>query len=349
MQIKIGNRIIGLNKTFIVAEISANHSGQLKNIFKLIDKAKSIGADAVKIQTYKPDTITIKSNNKDFIIDKKSPWKKNNTLWKLYQKAHTPWEWHKDIFKYARKKNIILFSSPFDETAIDFLENLNCPAYKIASPEINHIPLIYKAAKTGKPIILSTGLADFKDISLAIKTIRATGNNKIVLLKCTTEYPAPLESINLKTISEYGKKFDVIPGFSDHTIGNDIALASIAFGAKVIEKHIYLRGCKSTIDKFFSINENEFKKLILSIRSVEKAIGKVDFAISKFAKHNLKGRRSIYFSKPIKKNELISRENIKIIRPSYGLNPIFYNKLLGKKATKNFKTGDRVTLKSVKK
>ena len=345
MYIKLKDKKIGLNqRCFIVAELSANHSGKIENIFKLIDIAKKIKVDAVKIQTYKPDTITLDVKKKDFLIEKNSKWHKEKYLWNLYSKAHTPWEWHKEIFKYAKRKKMIVFSSPFDETAVDLLESLNCPAYKIASPEINHIPLLKKVANTGKPIIISTGLANLEDIKLAIKTVRNKGNNKIILLKCTTEYPAPLESINLKTINDINKKFGVIPGFSDHTLGNEAAIASVVMGSKLLEKHIYLKGQKTSVDKFFSIDEKQFSQLVKNIRNTEKSIGVVEYKVNNHAKKNLRGMRSIYFSENLKKGEIITKKNIKIVRPSFGLHPKYYEHILGKKVKKNYKIGDRVNL-----
>ena len=349
MKIKINNKYIGDKlPCFIVAEISGNHNGKISSIFKMIDKAKKIGVDAIKIQTFTADTITLNTNKKDFLLKKNSPWLRYKNLWSLYNKAHTPWNWHREIFNYAKKKKMIIFSSPFDETAVDLLESLSCPVYKIASPEINHIPLIKKVAKTKKPIILSNGLAKLSDIILAIKTIRSIGNNKIILLKCTSEYPTPYSDVNLLTMANFKKKFNVIPGISDHTLGLSVPIASIPLGCKLIEKHFCLKNKKNSVDKFFSLNEFEFQNLIKEIRNVEKAIGIVNYNISKSAIKNINGKRSIYFCTNIKKNQVIKKENIRIVRPSYGLEPIYIDKILGKKAKKNFDFGDRVKINCVK-
>ncbi len=350
MEIKIGKKVINKKAPcFIVAEISANHGGSFKKACDLIKKAKLAGADAVKLQTYTPDTITLNSNNKDFLIKSKSPWKKKKSLWNLYDEAQTPWNWHPKLFSLARKLKIEIFSSPFDETAVDFLEKLNCPAYKIASPEINHIPLIEKVAKTGKPIILSTGLSSEKDLRLAIKTIHKNRNNKVAILKCTSSYPASPEELNLSTIPDISKKYKCISGFSDHTVGSVAALTSVALGGKILEKHFMLKDIKS-VDDFFSMGFKDFKLMIKEIRFLEKAKGKISYETSTKAKRDhFWGRRSIYVCKKIKKDELISKSNVRVVRPNYGLHPKNYYNILGKKVNKTLLPGMKFKMEYLKK
>ncbi len=341
---KIGKKFIGISDPcFIVAEISANHGGKISNAIKIIQHAARIGVDAVKLQTYNADSITLNSNKKDFLIPKKSPWSKEKNLWNLYKKGHTPWSWHKKLFNEAKKNNLEIFSSPFDEKSVDLLEKLGCVAYKIASPEINHIPLLIKVAKTKKPVILSTGLSRLYDIKFAISVLKKNGCKNIILLKCTTDYPAKIEEANLNTLKDYKKRFNVIPGFSDHTKGKIAAISSIALGAKLLEKHFSLKDKKS-LDDFFSMNYIEFAKMIKEIRDVEKIIGKISYDIAKGAKVHFKGRRSIYISKDIRKGEILTKDNIKIVRPNYGLHPMYFNKILGKKIKRSLKAGSRMKL-----
>ena len=278
--IKIGRKIIGKNsKCLVVAEISANHDSKLQNAKKLIQLAAKAGVDAVKIQTYKPETITLNSSKKDFLINKNSPWSKKKNFWSLYKKGHTPWEWHKELFDEAKKKKIEIFSSPFDESAVELLEKLGCKAYKIASPEINHVPLITKVAKTKKPIIISSGLSSLSDLQKTIKLIKSFGKNKIIILKCTSAYPAPLKELNLKTMKDFAKKFNLHVGYSDHSIGNIASLTAVALGAKIIEKHFKLKN-KKTIDGFFSSDETDFLNFIKNIRNMESAMGKINYNVS---------------------------------------------------------------------
>ena len=278
---KIGNNFVGENnKSLIIAEISANHNNNFKTIKKLISSAKKNGADIIKIQTYTADTLTIKSNKKDFRIKKKNPWSKNKNLWNLYKKAETSKELTLKIFQYSRSIGMEIFSSPFDIGAVDFLEKIKCPAYKIASPEITHIPLIERIAKTKKPIIISLGLADLNDIDLALKTIRKIGNNKIILLQCVSCYPAPINEQNIKSIREITKKYKTLSGLSDHTKGFISAVSAVVMGAKVIEKHFNLSKNKS-VDSFFSTNEKEFKIMVDNIRLAESCLGTGKIEISK--------------------------------------------------------------------
>tara|TARA_B100001094_G_scaffold333420_1_gene411941 strand:- start:2387 stop:3451 length:1065 start_codon:yes stop_codon:yes gene_type:complete len=341
--LKIENKVIDKDSpAFIVAEMSANHSGNIAIAKEIILKAKESGADAVKLQTYKAETITLDSDKQDFIIDKESPWSNYNTLYNLYDKAHTPWQWHEELFEYANKTGIIIFSAPFDDTAVDFLEELNCPAYKIASPEITDIPLIRRVARTGKPVIISTGLSNFEDLELAVKTLRNNDCNQISILKCTSTYPAPFEEINLSTLADYYEKFQCVPGLSDHTEGDEVPIASISLGAKIIEKHFVLKNDDDTADSFFSMERKSFKKMVKKIRNVENAMGVVNYSITKSALKNSHSKRSLYVSKNIKKGQAITTENIKSVRPGFGLHPKFYDEILGKKVNKNLEKGDRL-------
>ena len=345
MEFKIGNCLIGDNhSTFIIAEMSANHGGKIETALEIVKAAKRVGANAIKLQTYTADTITINSNNDEFLIPKSSPWHSYKNLWNLYDSAHTPWSWHQEIFNEAKKLGIEVFSSPFDETAVDFLEELNVKAYKIASPEITNIPLIEKVAKTGKPVIISSGLSNFDDLHLAIKTIRSQGNNDICVLKCTTAYPCPPDEANLLTIPDISKKFKVLSGISDHTLGSAAPIASVVLGGDIIEKHIILNDNEHTADSFFSMTENEFAKMVKDVRFIEKALGKVSYEITNSALPSLKNRSSLYVSELIKKGDVLSKDNIKAVRPGYGAHPKFYKKIIGKTVNKNLSTGDRFSL-----
>ena len=345
MIVKIGKALIGDNKrSFIIAEMSGNHNSSISKAMKIILAAKNCGANAIKLQTYTPDTITIKSNKKDFQISKKSPWKNKKNLWNLYNYAHTPWSWHKKLFSYAKKIGIEIFSTPFDETAVDFLETLDCKAYKIASSEINHIPLIKKVAETKKPVFLSTGLASFKDIDLAIKTLRKKKVKKIILLLCKSNYPAEIKDHNLRLIKIFKKRYKVIVGLSDHTVGNSLAISSLTLGARVFEKHFKLNSQKVSVDSFFSQNEKQFQKYILDIRQTEKAL-------KNFKKNNIgefRNMRSIYLKKKINKNEKISLDHIKVVRPGLSLHPKYFDKIIGLEINKNLDRGDRILPKYIK-
>ena len=290
---KIKNRIIGDNQpVFIIAELSANHNGSLENAIESIKAAKRAGADCIKLQTYTADTLTIDSSNDDFIV-KGTIWDKMK-LYDLYKQAYTPWEWHQHLFNVANDEGLICFSSPFDAKSVDLLEDLNAPAYKIASFEITDIPLIEYVAKKGKPIILSTGIAKIDDIELAIKTCREAGNNNIALLKCTSSYPAPIIEANLAMINDFAERFDVIPGLSDHTIGSTVPIVATVLGAKIIEKHFIIDREIGGPDASFSMNEVEFTEMVKSIRDAEKSIGQIDYNLTE---KQLKGRdfsRSLY-------------------------------------------------------
>mgnify|MGYP006081649705 FL=1 len=336
---KIKQDTIGINKPcYIVAELSANHAGSLNKLKKLIIDSKKAGANAVKIQAYEADKITINSNNKEFLINKKNPWKSYKNLFNLYKKAQTPRKWYKEIFLFAKKNKITLFASVFDNATVGVLEKLNCPAYKIASAEITDIPLIERVAKTKKPIIISNGLADLKDLKLAIKTIKKY-NKKIIVLKCTASYPAPVKTLNLKMIKFLRKKLKVLTGFSDHTLGITSPVFAASQGAVMIEKHIKINNEKKSVDSFFSIDTKEMGEMIKNIRTNENSYGKVDYAIPQSARPNLKSRKSLFVIKDIEKGDFFSEKNIRSIRPSGGLHPKYFKKILGKKSKTNLKFG----------
>lgn len=333
---KIADFEIGKEKTFIVAELSANHNGSLDLAVKTIEAAARAGADAVKLQTYRADTITLNSDNENFIIKGGSLWD-GLTYYELYDKAYTPWQWHKILKETADKLGLILFSSPFDKEAVDFLEELNMPAYKIASFEINDLPLIEYTAKKNKPVIISTGVADYQEIKDAVDTCRNAGNNDIILLKCTSSYPAPIEEANLLMIKEISEDFNCITGLSDHTLSSITAVTSVALGAKVIEKHFILDKSINSPDTAFSLDEKEFKSLVDDIRTVEKALGKIDYKISLAGQKNRHFMRSLYVIKDMKKGEKFTSENIGSYRPNLGISPKYYYEILGKKASIDIK------------
>ena len=345
MIVNIGKHTLSENNpAFVMAEMSGNHGGSIDRALKIIHSAKKAGADAVKLQTFTADTITLKSTNNDFSLPKDSPWSEHKTLWDLYNEAHTPWEWHEEIFKEARSIGLEIFSSPFDESAVDFLEDLGVSAYKIASPEITHIPLIEKVAITKKPVVISTGVANIEDLDLAVNTLKKSGCKEIIILKCTSAYPTPANELNLITLSDMKSRYKTLVGLSDHTTGNVAATTSIALGAKFIEKHFKIEDGHETVDSFFSCNEQDFKALVEQIRYVEDSLGTVNYEISKSSKSSINGRRSIYVSSNIKKGEKISKSNIKVVRPSHGLHPRFYNEIIGKKVNTDLELGDRITL-----
>ena len=333
---KIADFEIGKEKTFIIAELSANHNSSLDLAVKTIEAAARAGADAVKLQTYRADTITLNSDDENFIIKGGSLWD-GLTYYQLYDKAYTPWQWHKTLKETADRLGLILFSSPFDKTAVDFLEDLNVPAYKIASFEINDLPLIEYAAKKNKPVIISTGVADFNEIEDAVNVCRNAGNNDIILLKCTSSYPAPIEEANLLMIKKMSEDFNCITGLSDHTLSNITAVTSVALGAKIIEKHFILDKSINSPDSAFSLDEKEFKQLVDDIRTVEKALGKIDYKISQAGQKNRHFMRSLYVIKDIKKGDIFTSENIGSYRPNLGISPKYYNEILGRKAVKDIK------------
>lgn len=332
---------------FIIAELSANHNGDLNVAIETIRAAKRAGADAIKLQTYTPNTLTIDCDKDYFKIDGGTLWD-GKTLYELYGEAYTPWSWHQQLFEVAKKEGLICFSSPFDKTAVDFLEKLDVPAYKIASFEIQDIPLIAYTASKGKPIIISTGIAEEQDIALAVKTCRDVGNNEIILLKCTSSYPAPLELANLNTIKDLKTRFNVEVGFSDHTYGYLAPVVAVTLGAKVIEKHFILNKEIGGPDADFSLDENEFKQMVDAIRDTEKLLGKVSYEISEKVKKNRKFARSLFVVEDVKKGELITEKNVRSIRPGYGLHPKYYNGILGKTFTLNVGKGEPLNLDMIK-
>ncbi len=340
---RIGNNTIDSNsKVFIIAELSANHNGSLNTAIETIRAAKRAGADCIKFQTYTADTITIDCDNDDFIIQD-TIWH-GKKLYDLYNEAYTPWEWHEKLFEVAREEGLACFSSPFDKTAVDFLENIGTPAYKIASFEITDIPLIEYAASKGKPIIISTGIADISDIELAINACRSVGNNDIALLKCTSSYPAPIDEANMIIIKDLAERFNVISGLSDHTMGATVPIVAVALGAKIIEKHFILDRSIGGPDASFSMNEIEFSQMVDSIREAELAVGQVDY---KLTPKQIKGKdfsRSLYVVEDIKAGEIISEQNIKSVRPGFGLHPKYFKDILGKTVMRDFKRGDRLSL-----
>lgn len=339
----IEDRPIGTNApVFIIAELSANHSGQLETAIETIRAAKKAGADAIKLQTYTADSITLNSDRPDFII-KGTIWE-GKKLHDLYQEAYTPWEWHAQLFEVAKEEGLICFSSPFDFAAVDFLENLNAPAYKIASFEITDIPLIRYTASKMKPIILSTGIASKEDIELAIATCRETGNHQIALLKCTSSYPAPIDEANMAMIPQFEKDFGVIPGLSDHTMGSIVPIVATTLGAKIIEKHFILDRSMGGPDASFSMNPEEFKEMVTSVRAAESAIGKNDYQLTQKQLDGRQFSRSLYFAKDIQAGEIVTEEHIRSVRPGYGLHPKFLHQLIGKRVNCSLSKGDRVEL-----
>ena len=335
--IKIDKITIGTNhKPFIIAEMSGNHNQSLERAFELVDAAAAAGAHALKLQTYTADTITMKGAYT--INDANSLWN-GKELHDLYSQAYTPWEWHKPIFDKAKEKGMIAFSSPFDETAVDFLESLNVPAYKIASFENTHHPLLVKVAKTGKPVIVSTGVSTAKDIEESVKVLKDAGCTNIILLKCTSTYPATPENTNLVTIPKLAETHDCIVGLSDHTMGIGVSVASVALGARVIEKHFTLRRADGGVDSAFSMEPEELQSLVIETERAFLALGHVQFGVQESETKSLFFKRSIYVSEDIKEGELFSEKNIKVIRPGDGLHPRYYFQLLGKSASHNYKKG----------
>ena len=344
---RIGNRHIGKDDPcFIIAELSANHGHDIEIAKETIRAAKRAGADAIKLQTYTADTITLNCDKGDFII-KGTIWN-GKKLYELYQEAYLPWEWHKELFETAKEEGLICFSSPFDKTAIDFLEELHTPAYKIASFEITDIPLIEYAARKGKPMIISTGIAGDDDIQLAVDTCREVGNNEIILLKTSSQYPAKIEDANLVMIPDLAQRYGVLSGLSDHTSGELVPIVATTLGAVVIEKHFILNRSVGGPDTSFSLNEEEFKSMVDAVRNTEKSLGKIDYTLSEKAKKSRDFSRSLYVVKNIKKGEIITDKNIRSIRPGYGLHPKYYKEVLGKIANRDLDYGTSLHLNDLK-
>ena len=346
---KINN--FNINKkspVFIIAELSANHNGDKNIAIDTIRAAKRAGANAIKLQTYTADTLTIKSSKEDFIIKSDSIWD-GSTFYDLYKSAYTPWEWHEELFQVAADEGLICFSSPFDITAVDFLERLNTPAYKVASFEITDIPLIEYIASKKKPIILSTGIADDDDIKLALDACKRMGNYDIALLKCTSSYPAPIDEANLLMIKDFKEKFNVITGLSDHTIGSIAPVVATVLGAKIIEKHFIIDRSIGGPDASFSMNEKEFTQMVKDVRNAEKSIGRIDY---KLTEKQLKGKnfsRSLYVVLDLKKGDILNEDNLKSIRPGFGIHPKFYESLIGKKVNQDIEKGTRMDFSLVEK
>tara|TARA_A100001388_G_scaffold276104_1_gene262984 strand:- start:5975 stop:7027 length:1053 start_codon:yes stop_codon:yes gene_type:complete len=345
--ITINDRKIGLEHyPYIIAEMSANHNGSIENAFKIIEQAKNAGADAIKIQTYTADTLTIDSDLPDFRIDD-GLWK-GKTLHELYNWAHTPWEWHQDLFSYAKKLGITIFSSPFDNTAVDLLEELKTPAYKIASFEAVDIALIRYVASTGKPMIISTGMANDLEIEEAVNAANEGGCKEIALLHCVSGYPAPASEYNLRTIPDMLKRFNQVTGISDHTLDNTTAISSISLGASIIEKHFTLDRSRGGPDDSFSLEESDLRELCTNSRTAWDSLGKINYLRTSSEESNLKFRRSLYFVKDIKSGEKISNENVRSIRPGYGLSPSKLESILGKVVIEDVFRGMPVTLDLLK-
>lgn len=344
---KIGTFEINENSPcFIIAELSANHGHDIEIAKKTIKAAKECGADAIKLQTYTADTLTIDCDNEYFQINQGTLWD-GTTLYKLYQEAHTPWEWQKELKEYAESLGFICFSTPFDKTSVDFLESIDVPAYKIASFEINDIPLIEYIASKQKPVIISTGIASLEDIELAVNTCKKAGNNDIILLKCTSSYPAKLEDANLLTIPDLKNRFNVLSGLSDHTMDLEVPIVAVSLGAKVIEKHFILDRSIGGPDADFSLDYNEFKQMVESVKKAEKSLGVVDYELTE---SKLKSRifaRSLFIVEDVKEGEILTESNIRSIRPGHGLHPKYYNEVLGKKFKKDYKKGTPLELEFI--
>ncbi len=344
INLKIGNNKIGRNNSpFIIAEMSGNHNQSLERALQIVEAAAKSGVHAIKLQTYTPDTMTIDIENEDFYInDPKSPWK-GNYLYNLYQQAYTPWDWHKSIFDRCKELGIIGFSTPFDETAVDFLESLKVPCYKIASFENNHLPLIKKVAQTGKPIILSTGMANLTELEEAVLTAKQNGCKDIILLKCTSSYPSTPKDSNILTIPHMRELFNCEVGLSDHSLGIGVAIAGVALGATVIEKHFTTSRANGGVDSAFSMEPHEMKALVLETEKAWQSLGEIKYGPTEEEKKSLSFRRSLYIAEDMIEGEVFTKENLRVIRPGFGLPPRYYEILLGKRISKHVKKGTPVS------
>jgi pseudaminic acid synthase len=337
--IKIDSKEIGFDKSvFIVAEMSANHLQKYELAEKTIEAARDAGADAIKLQTYTPDTITIDCDNEYFQIKQGTVWD-GKTLYSLYEEAYTPWEWQPDLKRYAESLGLVCFSSPFDFSAVDFLEKMNVPAYKVASFEITDIPLIEYIAQKMKPVIISTGIATAEDIEDAVQVCRDNGNDEIILLKCTSAYPTPMSDVNLRTIPDMMKRFGTLVGLSDHTMGISVPIAAVSLGAILVEKHLILDRSMGGPDSQFSLEPHEFKSMISAIRDVEKALGKVNYSLSESSKRSREFSRSLFVVEDVSKGETLTHQNVRSIRPGYGLAPKYLKDVLGKRAKRDISKG----------
>ena len=330
-----------LKKTYIIAELSGNHNGSNKNAIESIRAAKRVGADAIKFQTYTADTMTLDCNNNDFLLSQGTIWD-GEYLHDLYKKAFTPWEWHEELFNAAKEEGIDCFSTPFDKTAVDFLESLNNPIYKVASFEITDIPLIEYIASKGKPMIISTGIAGFEDIELALNACKKMGNEEVALLKCTSSYPAPMEEANLSMIKDLAQRFGVISGLSDHTLGITAPIIAVTQGAKIIEKHFILDRSIGGPDASFSLDENEFSHMVDAVREAEVALGEVNYNLTDKQKIGRNFSRSLYITQDVKKGDLATLKNVRSIRPGFGLHPKFLPHIIGKEFRNDFIKGTRL-------
>ena len=331
-KIKIGNRYVGEGeRTFLVAEVSANHLQDYGRAEAIIRAAKEAGADAVKLQTYTPDTITLDCDNDYFQITQGTIWD-GTTLHKLYEEAYTPWEWQPKLMELANGLGMECFSSPFDATAVDFMREMDMPAYKVASFEINDIPLIRRIARIGKPIIFATGIAYLEDIERALAVCKEEGNEQVILLKCTSTYPSPYEDMNLKIIPHMAETFDCLAGLSDHSMGTAVAVAGVALGAKMVEKHLTLSRADGGPDAAFSMEPEEFRKMAEEIRIVEKALGRVTYELTEKQKKSREDGRSLFVVEDIGKGEIFTEENVRSIRPAFGMHTMYYDEVIGKKA-----------------
>ncbi len=336
MQIK-GRKINQCEPPYIIAEMSANHNGSIENAYRIIDMAISCGADAVKLQTYRPDTITMDLKTPEFMI-KGGLWD-GQSLFELYESAFMPWDWHKPLFEYANKNKITIFSSPFDNSAVDLLEDLNAPAYKIASFEAVDLPLIRYVAKTGKPIIISTGMADAEEIDEAVEAAKEGGCKEIALLHCVSGYPAPVGDYNLRTLTDMREKYGLVTGLSDHTLGNTTALGAVALGASIIEKHVTLDRNGGGPDDSFSLERKELKELVDNSRTTWEALGNIDYGRKSSEEGNVQFRRSLYFTTNLKMGDVLSEKHIKSIRPGFGLPPKYFDEIIGKKVSSDVEAG----------
>lgn len=343
--VQILDRIIGsCEKPFIIAEMSGNHNQSLERALHLVDLAAEAGVDAVKLQTYTADTMTLDIHDGEFMIEAEDNLWKGESLYNLYQKAYTPWEWHEQIFNRCKEHGIMGFSSPFDETAVDFLEELDVPAYKIASFENIDIPLIRKVAATGKPVIISTGMATVAEIDEAVQAVRAEGNEKLILLKCTSTYPATPENSNILTIPHLKNLFDVEVGLSDHTMGVGVSVAAIAHGATVIEKHFTTSRAEGGVDAAFSLEPHELKMLVEETERAWRSLGKVTYGPTKSEISSLEHRRSLYIGNDLKTGDILTKKNVRVIRPGHGLSPKYLDVVLGKSVKVDVKKGTPLSL-----
>lgn len=344
--IQIAGRSIGPEAPpYVIAEISANHNGRMETAMRLIEEAHQAGASAVKLQTYKPDTITLKSDAEEFRI-RGGLWD-GRTLYDLYQEAHMPWEWHKPLFEHARQTGITIFSSPFDATAVDLLEDLNAPAYKIASFEAVDLQLIRYVASTGKPMIISTGMADAEEIAEAIDAAKSAGCEQLALLHCVSGYPAPASDYNLRTIRDMIQRFDVVTGLSDHTLDNATAVASIALGAAIVEKHFTLNRCGGGPDDSFSLEPDDMRALCRDTRTAWSALGEVGYTRRSSESANAQFRRSLYFVRDLRKGELVTADTIRSVRPGYGLAPKYWDQVIGRPVQRDVSSNTPVTVEAV--